>query len=115
MAPAGDPLPVQARIVRGFEVELDLGAIRTVRTVGFPLRWHIGELDSRIRVQGSEDGSTWATVWEDWTGGPSLAAALESPVEAPVRLTLNDVRMRYVRIYPAATWLQRDVNVYSPR
>jgi hypothetical protein len=115
VAPSSDPWPVQSRNARRFEVELDLGVIRTVRTVGFPLRRHYAELDARIRVQGSEDGATWSTVWEDWTGGPSLAAAFESPLDAPVRLTLPDVRMRYVRIYPAAAWLQRDVNVYGPR
>jgi hypothetical protein len=112
-APSSDPWPIQSRTVRRFEVELDLGVVRTVRTVGFPLRWHYGELDTRIRIQGSEDGTMWSTVWESWTGGPSLAAAFVNPLEAPVRLTVPDVRMRYVRVYPAAVWLQRDVNVYG--
>jgi hypothetical protein len=115
VAPSSDPWPVRSRGVRRFEVELDLGVVRTVRTVGFPLRWHYGELDARIQVQGSEDGTTWFTVWESWTGGPSLAAAFVNPLEAPVRLTVPDVRMRYVRVYPAAPWLQREVNVYGPQ
>jgi hypothetical protein len=115
VAPSGDAWSVQSRSTRRFEVELDLGAIRTVRTIGFPLRGRYAELDARMRVQASEDGTTWSTVWEDWTGGPSLAATLDSPLEAPVRLTLPDVRMRYVRVYPAEAWLQHDVTVYGPR
>jgi hypothetical protein len=114
-APSSDPWPIQSRTVRRFEVELDLGVVRTVRTVGFPLRRHYGELDARIRIQGSEDGTTWSTVWESWTGGPSLAATFVNPLEAPVRLTVPDVRMRYVRVYPAASWLQREVNAYGPQ
>lgn len=98
-----------------FEVELDLGSPKTVRTIGFPLRWHYRELDPRIRIQGSEDGRTWTTVWEDWTGGPAMAAALENPLEAPVRLTIADVRMRYVRVDPADVWLQREIAAYGPQ
>ncbi len=111
----GPRWPDQRRQVGRFEVELDLGTPRTVRTVAFPLRWHFRELDPRIRIQGSTDGTTWTTVWEDWTGGPAVAAALEDPLGAPVRLTIPDREMRYVRVYPAETWLQRDIAVYGPR
>lgn len=111
----GAAWPASRREIRRFEVELDLGEIRTVRTIGFPLRWHYGELDNRMRIQGSENGRTFTTVWEDYTGGASVAAALEDPREAPVRLTLPDVRVRYVRIYPAAAWLQREIAAYGPR
>lgn len=111
---ASSPWPVARRDVRGFEVTLDLGAVRTVRTIGFPLRWHYNELDTRIRIQGSDDGQAWTTVWEDWTGGPALAAALEHPLEAPVRLTIPDARVRYLRVYPAAPWLQRELAAYGP-
>lgn len=111
----GPRWPDRRRQSGRFEVELDLGSPRTVRTIGFPLRWHYRELDPRIRVQGSDDGRTWTTVWEDWTGGPALAAALESPLEAPVQLTIADVTMRYLRIYPADVWLQREIAAYGPQ
>ena len=115
VAQGGPPWPVIARSVNRFEVTLDLGRARVVRTVGFPLRWHFGELDPRIRIQASDDAVAWNTVWEGWTGGPALAAALEDPREAPVRLTVPDVRARYVRVYPADIFLQRDVTVFGPR
>ena len=113
--PADHAWPVRSRAGRGYQAELDLGTPRVVRTIGFPLRWRYGDLDPRIRVEGSLDGITWATVWEDWTGGPALAAALANPVEVPVRLMLPDVRMRYVRLYPAAAWLRREVAAYGPQ
>jgi hypothetical protein len=115
VAEAGAPWPVVVRSVNRFEVTLDLGGPRVIRTIGFPLRWHFAELDPRIRVQASGDGVAWSTVWEGWTGGPALAAALEDPREAPVRLTVPDVRARFVRVYPADVFLQRDVNVFGPR
>ena len=115
VAPSGEQWPVSDRTVKRFEVTLDLGTIRVVRTVGFPLRRHFSELDPRIRIEGSDDGIVWNTLWEGWTGGPALAAALEDPLQANVRLTLPDVRTRYVRVYPADAFLQRDVNVYGPR
>ncbi len=113
--PSGPAWPSTRRETGRFEVELDLGEVRTVRTIGFPLRWHYGELDNRIRIQGSADGRTFTTVWEDYTAGAAVAAALASPLEAPVHFTLPDVSMRYVRIYPAAAWLQREVTAYGPR
>ena len=115
VAPDGEQWPVGARTVKQFEVTLDLGTTRVVRSIGFPLRSHFSELDPRIRIKASEDGIVWKTVWEDWTGGPALSAALRDPREAPVRLTVPDVRLRYVRVYPADGFLQRDVNVYGPR
>jgi hypothetical protein len=115
VATPGEQWPVSARTVEGFAVTLDLGTTRVVRIVGFALRWHFGELDPRIRIEASEDRIVWKKVWEEWTGGPALSAALEDPRGAPVRLTLPDVRMRYVRVYPADVFLQREVNVYGPR
>ena len=94
----------------GFErAQIDLGEPRVVRTIGFPLRWHYQELGERLAIEASMDGTTWTTMWEDWTGGPALAAALRNPREVPVRLTVPDVTARYVRIHPAPPWLWREV------
>lgn len=115
VAPAGEPWTASVRASEPDQLELDLGATRTVRTIGFPLRWHYAELDRRLAIEASVDGKTWATVWEDWTGGPALAAALEDPLEAPVRLTIPDVPMRYLRVHPAPLWMRRELRAYAPR
>jgi hypothetical protein len=109
----GPKLPGTIAPVDRNHVEIDLGAERVVRTVEFPLRWHAAELDPRVAVEASVDRQTWTTVWEDWTGGPALAGALEDPLVAPVRMFLPDVRARYLRVHPAPRWLREELAVYG--
>ena len=113
-APAGEPWPAKISSTDG-AVELDLGESRTVRTIGFPLRWHYAEIATRLTVDASNDGTNWSRVWDDWTGAPVIDAALLDPVLVPVRLTLPDVRSRYLRVGPAPRWMQHDITAYSPR
>ena len=69
--------------------------------IEFPVRWHFLELGERMAVEASGDGTTWKTVWEDWTGGRALAGALENQQLVPFRIPLPDVSTRYLRIHPA--------------
>ena len=113
--PAGDELPAAIRAVPPNAAEIDLGAVRVVRTLGFPLRWHYAELGERFEIEGSVDGRTWTSLWLDWTGGLAMKAALEDPRDIPMRFTLPDVPLRYLRIHPAPVWMQREVKVYGPK
>jgi hypothetical protein len=114
VAPAGDAWP--ANIVRADDaVVLDLGQQRTVRTMAFPVRWHYGELATRLTMEASIDRASWSTVWEDWTGAPTLRAALADPVVVPIRLTLPDIHARFIRVRPAPLWMQREIAAYAPR
>jgi hypothetical protein len=113
-APTGDAWPADVSRAAD-EVVLDLAEPRTVRTVGFPLRWHYAELATRLTIEASTDRVTWSTAWNDWTGAPVVSAALLDPVLVPVRLTLPDVHARYLRIRPAPRWMQRDIAAYPPR
>ncbi|HEX6976483.1 MAG TPA: discoidin domain-containing protein, partial [Vicinamibacterales bacterium] len=114
-APEGDAWPATLTELEREHVLLDLGQPRTVRSIGFALRWHYPELAERLAIEISVDGTTWTTAWEQWTGGPALAGALENALENPVRITLPDVTARYVRIHPAPRWLARELRVYGPR
>jgi hypothetical protein len=108
-APAdGERIPVNSSTLESERLTLDLSTTRVVRSITFPLRWRYEELGERIQIDASEDGQAWRTVWRDWTGGPAMAAALEDPLVVPVRIALNDVRTRYLRIYPAPAWLERE-------
>jgi hypothetical protein len=112
--PAGDRLPA-TQSLEGFErLILDLGDVRTVRTVGFPMRSRFEALGDHIEVEGSVDGTTWQSYWLDWTGGVSLRGAIEHPREVPIRLVLPDVRVRYLRVHPAPVWMQREIQAYGP-
>ena len=115
VAPDGDMWTATVRETARDTIEIDLGQSRVVRTIGFPLRWHYREIDRRIAIHGSIDGQTWSTLWEDWTGGPALAAALIDPLEVPVRITVPDVTTRYLRVHPAPSWLRQELRVYGPK
>jgi hypothetical protein len=93
---------------------LDLGAPRVVRRIEFPLRDHFIELGARFAVETSLDGLEWKTVWEDWTGGPALAGALEDQRLVPFRLPLPDVTARYLRLHPADDWLIQELRIVGP-
>jgi len=115
IAPVGEPWPATVRDSARYEIEIDLGEPRVVRTIGFPLRWHYGEIDTRIAIDASADGVNWSSIWEDWTGGPALAAAIVEPLEVPVRLTIPDLTARYVRLRPVPPWMRWEVRVYGPK
>ena len=111
VAPVGDPWPVTFRAAPKDYLDIDLGTPRIVRTIGFALRWRHETFDRRMAIEGSLDGQTWWTIWDDWTGAPAFVAAVEQPLEVPVRITVPDVSARYVRVHPAARWLQREIKV----
>jgi hypothetical protein len=112
-APAGARLPIAAVTRQPREhVVLDLGHSDIIRTVAFPVRWHYDEMGSRLAVEASDDGTTWKTVWEDWTAAPALAGALENQKDVPFRITLPDVQARYLRVHPAPPWLERELSVF---
>jgi hypothetical protein len=115
VAPDGEMWTAMVRDAASDTVEIDLGQPRVVRTIGFPLRWHYRELDRRIAIQGSIDGQAWSMLWEDWTGGPALAAALIDPLEVPVRITVPDVTTRYLRVHPVPPSLRQELRVYGPK
>jgi hypothetical protein len=115
VAPDGETWTAMVREAERDTIEFDFGQPRVVRTIAFPLRWHYREIDRRMAIQGSIDGQAWSGLWEDWTGGPALAAALIDPLEVPVRITVPDVTTRYLRVHPAPPWLRQELRVYGPK
>jgi hypothetical protein len=114
IAPIGEKWSSSAREIAPGVVELDLGQLRVVRTIEFQVRWRYAELDPRLTVEASPNGATWSTIWEDWTGGPAVAAALADPILVPVRLAVPDVEARYLRVRRAPPWLRRELAAYGP-
>jgi hypothetical protein len=113
--PPGDALPYTLTEQADEIAQLDLGSPRVVRLLAFPLRWHYQVLHGRMEIRTSDDGEMWTTVWLDWTGGLALRGALEDQIEAPLRITLPDVRARYLRVRPLPRVLMEEIAVYGPR
>jgi len=76
----------------------DLRRARTVR--GLELRTHgsLHPMPDELVVQTSLDGQTWETAFDDRPGGVLLVGALAQPRVIPVRIDLQDVTARYVRL-----------------
>jgi hypothetical protein len=110
----GSLLTWRLRDAGGERLEIDLDSTRVVRAVTFNLRWHYRELGERLLVERSDDGQVWEQAWLGWTGALAVAAAVEDPLVAPVRIPLPDIRVRYLRIYPAPRWLGRELTVIGP-
>jgi hypothetical protein len=109
----GRAAPAQP-MLDGRTLTLDLGQPRVVRGLEFLVRWRYEELGERMAVEFSNDTVTWQRGWMDWTGEPVLDAAIRDPLRVPVRLALNDVSARYLRVYPAPRWLPRELQVLVP-
>ena len=97
---AGPPIAFQPHDAGGQQLVLDLLTPQVVRAVTFNLRWHYPELGERLRIDRSDDGRVWEQTWLGWTGGLALTGAIADPLVVPIRIPLNDIRARYVRIYP---------------
>jgi hypothetical protein len=76
----------------------DLHRAQPVR--GLELRTHgaLHPMPDELVVQTSVDGTTWKTAFDDRPGGLLLFGALASPRLVPLRIDLQDVAARYVRL-----------------
>jgi hypothetical protein len=113
--PLGEDLPVTPVATQAGYAAVDLGAERTVRAITIALRWRYNEIGAKLTVETSSDGANWTTVWEDWTGEAALAGALEDQRVTPMRIYLDDVRARYLRVTPAPPWVAHELTASAPR
>jgi hypothetical protein len=76
----------------------DLRRAQTIR--GLELRTYgaLHPLPDELVVQTSVDGKNWRVAFDDRPGGILLAGALASPRLVPLRIDLQDVTARYVRL-----------------
>jgi hypothetical protein len=110
--PVGLPLNVvRVRDTGRYLMEFDLGDVRNLGAIDFPLRNRYADFASRLRIEVSEDGRTWREAWSGWTGGLAVEATLADPLLAPIRIALPGERGRYVRVYPASGWMKEEIVV----
>ncbi len=111
LPPPGSPLDARVRDAGLFLLEYDLGAEREVAGIEFPLRRRYEDFAVHMRISVSTDGLTFRDAWSGWTGGLAVEATLADPEVAPIRIALPGERARFVRVYPASTWMKQDVVV----
>ena len=106
----GVPLPAQLRI-DGRAVVADLTQPRLMSAVDFALRARYRDLAGRIAIEASDDGHEWRRAWLGWTGEFAFDAALLDPAIAPVRIPFPETRARYLRMYPAESWVLDELRI----
>ena len=108
--PAGAVLADERHSTGREQVQLDLGASHVVDAVTFDLESRYPRLPERILIERSDDGQHWRQAWLGWTGGLAVAGALADAARVPISIPL-DVQTRYLRVYPAESWLAEELKV----
>jgi hypothetical protein len=109
--PLGPIVPATARESGRFQLDFDLGETRPFSAIEIEVGNRFPDLGARLRFQTSDDGSEWREVWNDWTGGAAVEAALTDPLRVPLRIDTPGARGRFVRVYPASAWMTRGVKI----
>lgn len=93
--------PARTHVDGGWLV-VELAAPETVRVVEVRTRGHVPLLNETVRVDTSNDGVAWTVAADEPSAGLAVIGVLADPRAVPVRVTLPDVRARYVRVNAAA-------------
>jgi hypothetical protein len=109
--PPEPPLEATVRDAGRYVLEFDVGQPYRLSAIAVPVRRRYEDFAARIRIETSEDGTTWQESWLGWTGGIVVEALLADPLVAPVRIPLSGVKARYVRVYPASEWMRTEIQV----
>ena len=109
--PLGRPLAATVRDAGRYVLEFDLGSVQPFAALEVPLRARYPDLSDRLRIETSDDGQSWREAWLGWTGGGAVDAALADPRHAPFRIHLPGASGRFVRVYPASTWMKEELRI----
>ena len=108
---AGKRLDAQLAEPGDQRLVVDLGRIQAVAAIQFNMGGRLRDLGERILIEASDEGTAWRQVWLGWTGEFAFEATLRDPALVPVQIPLHDARSRYLRIYPAPSWLKDELKV----
>jgi hypothetical protein len=82
----------------GQEVEIDLGAPKSVSGIDNVLGPYSWDAPRHLRVSISLNATDWTIAWQGLTGAYALRAAFNDPVRMGVEIRFNPVQARYVRL-----------------
>jgi hypothetical protein len=99
------PLPADVHPLDDRRLAIDLRHSTPVSAIVISLKRRPTDLAERVLVEASDDGVTWREAWRGWTGGLVLEATLADPRVTAVEIPLAGVSARYLRVYPAASWM----------
>jgi hypothetical protein len=100
------------------EMTIDLGETRQVSGVEQDIAGYIADFPRRLAIETSLDGTSWAPAWSGGTALLALSAALEQPLDIPLRFPFEPRPARYVRLRQTGTddtyyWSIAELRVYG--
>jgi hypothetical protein len=80
------------------ELTVDLGQVRRASAVETEIGGYILDFPRELTVETSVDGTQWEQVWSGRTALTTFSAALEYPLDVPLRFPFESRQARYVRL-----------------
>lgn len=80
------------------EITIDLGAARQVTGVELEIAGYVADFPRVLTIDTSADGVSWAAAWSGSTALLALSAALEQPLNLPLRFPFESRPARYIRL-----------------
>ncbi|MSO56886.1 MAG: hypothetical protein EXQ55_08205 [Acidobacteria bacterium] len=79
-------------------VEMDFGAVRTVTGIDLLLGPFVEDFPRGLVIEASEDGQSWREVWKGGSAGLAFVAALEAPLDVPLKYRFAATPARMIRM-----------------
>ena len=80
------------------EVTIDLGEVRRASAVETEIGGYILDFPRALTIEISADGTRWDEVWSGGTALTTFSAALEYPLDVPLRFPFEPRQARFVRL-----------------
>ena len=80
------------------EMTIDLGDVRRATAVEMEIGGYILDFPRVLTVETSQDGTQWEQVWSGRTALTTFSAALEYPLDVPLRFPFEPREARFVKL-----------------
>jgi F5/8 type C domain len=102
----------------GNEVTVDLGSVQHVEGLELQLAGYDADFPRLLTIDLSEDGTTWSQAWSGPTAFIAYLAALEDPLNLPLRIAFTQSPARFIRMRqsgrdPIYYWTITELRVYG--
>ena len=100
------------------QVTIDLGEPREVGAVTLCLGQFVSGFPRNLAIETSPDGAQWTPAWQGATAAASIRAGLADPRTVPLRLEIEPVATRFVRLRqtgsaPGFPWWIAELEVHA--
>jgi hypothetical protein len=80
------------------EITIDLGEPRRVAGVELDIAGFVADFPRMLAIDASNDGTSWVPVWSGGTALLALSAALEQPLDVPLRFPFDPRSAQFLRL-----------------